>query len=197
MPFAVALGLTRTAKKAQLAVQKSMAAEFSVRRKGLKNAIAVDNARKQDFPKAKARMGIRDDEKFDASFLADHVTGAVRRPKGHRHLVIPTSAVRRTTSGKLKKRDQPREILSKESGFKSEGTIRRRAGKRAKDRRSIVHLLREKARYPKRWSYGEVAEREVARRYLTEMSKSFKIAVKTRKGVPGFRQQFGRNRGFK
>ncbi len=196
LPFGTALGLTRTAQKAREAVQRSMASEFGIRNKSLKGAIARQDARKQDFPRAFARVGIRADEVFDASFLADHVTGGVRRPKGHRHLVIPVRGVKRTASGKLRKADRPSEVLSKKTGFKEDGLIQRRKGKRAKDRRQIVHLLREKATYRKRWDYSEIAAKEVARRYATEMSRAFSVAVKTRKNVPGFRQQFGRNSGF-
>lgn len=150
LPFATAAALTDTARAARAHVQDGLAEHFKLRNQGLRNAIAFEAADKRDRPIV-ALVGVRP----WASFLVLQALGGRKVPHGGHRLAIPTDAVKRTGTGRVRKRDQPRTLRSgKDLIVPMLGqriAVRRRAGV------VVFYTLARSARIPARWPF----EREV------------------------------------
>jgi len=106
LPKAVALGLTRTAKDGQKAVQRKLENKFTIRgpwwKPRNKFGIKMKPAEKVDNPIA-AYVGTM------ADWLELHEDGGIKRPRGGR-IAIPSKNVRRTKRQKIIKSERPRNL---------------------------------------------------------------------------------------
>ena len=146
LDFAIVLGLTRTAKAGEEAVQEGLSDRFTIRRRSfLEKGIVIDPATKA-VPEASIIS--RDD------FLARHELGGIKRPRQGKSLAIPQEGLI-APSRVLPARLRPRNILGRSTIFPMEiegheGTLRviaqrqRRKRKResSRNRRERLGLLR-------------------------------------------------------
>ena len=158
LPFATAKSLTQTAQLARDHVRLNMRRHFTTRSKRPARGVTIQAAQKRDWPWQKARVGTRD------AFMAEHVTGKIRRPKKSKTLAVPTRLVKRTSTGKVRKAQKPRTILAKEGGHVESRQVRlRRPRARGQAKRvSIFFLLKREVKIRKRWPFQEEVNEKAA-----------------------------------
>lgn len=166
LPFSTAAALTKSAPPVTRALGLSIGQTFKQRSRGLSRAWTFDRALKSDWPTPRATLYLR----RWAEFMADHATGGIRKAeRGASRMAVPTSLVRRTSTGRVRKADKPRRLREKE------GTVVRREGAstviqikrkdREKTRASIFYTLHSRVRIRKVWAVRDVAAREFGRVY--------------------------------
>ena len=180
VPFATAVALTRTAKRGQQLVRSRLASHFTVRRKTLGNAIQISPARKADWPNQEARVGIM----FD--WLAHHVTGETRRAGEHR-LSIPVSEAQpkiRTSVGKTRRSLKAGRLIEANRASIQENAegafvLFHGAGRvHLGNQRSVIYILRERARIRATWPFVREVEETVRTRLEREYLRAMVHAAR-------------------
>jgi len=187
LPFANALALTRTAQASQRRVRESLPRNFKIRNKGLpKAAVRHEPAEKRDWPRQESAVFIP--ARF--RFLADHEAGVIRKPtRGHR-LAIPR-AIKRTARGKIPASKTPSKVRDRKNTYVTDGPfaeIRRRVRKNAKDRRSILYLLRRRVKIKPALDMNLTVATWVTQTHRREFRKAWKQAL----GKPRYKRALTR-----
>lgn len=175
LPFATAAALTDTARAARAHVQDGLSEHFKLRNQGLRNAIAYLPANKRDRPIA-AYVGVRP----WASFLVLQALGGRKVPrKGHR-IAVPTEAVRRTSSGRVRKADQPSKLRDQEElivpMLGKTIALRRRSGV------VTYYVLVRSARIEPRWPFEREVRETVEARLGEFFGRRLDEALRTARG---------------
>ena len=152
LPFATAAALSDTARAATERLQDSLSETFTLRNRGLRRGIRWKRAEKRDWPRPYALVYVAP----WAGFLALHATGGIKRPvRGAKTVAVPTSRVRRTSSGRVRKSDRPGTIMRRATG--EIGTIRRtlvvriRGGRRLSKRVGVYYTLKSQVMIKPKW----------------------------------------------
>lgn len=192
VPFATAVALTKTAAQLIPEARKSLSKNLDVTNRGLPRAAfhqrrSVVKAKKTDFPRSRAIVGVPDDAKFRGKFLADHVVGRRRKARGNhpgaRRIAIPTKLVKRLKKGTVSSTQRPGVIMRKPRGFLDEShrgkgpVIGLNRGRRRRDGRTIYYLLRRSVRIRKQWPFGKEMKRAAKTKYSKNFETEFRKAV--------------------
>lgn len=176
LPFATAAALTDTAKAAAAHVRDGLTEHFTVRNLGFRNAVQYQAADKRARP-IMAKVGTAE----WAEFLTLHALGGVKRARGGHRVAVPTTAVKRTASGRIPKRLKPRTL--RESKRLARGVLERRGlialeiGKKLR----VFFTLVDAARIRKRWPLGEEVSETVGARLGEFFAKRLAQATATAK----------------
>lgn len=190
VPFAVASALTKTANDMLPGMRTRMSKALKIRSRGLPKAAfnprrSVVRAEKKDFPNSKAVLGVPNDPKFRGAFLRDHVTGARRKSTRGGRLAIPTRAIKRNSKGRVAKSKTPSAILAKSKGYLFDDSggarIGLSKGKRSKDKRETLYILRKTVKIRKTWEFEHDANELFADFYSLAIRVRFLQAIKTAK----------------
>lgn len=174
MPFAVARTLTDVAKDAQEEVRRVLSRRFEIRSKHPLRGIQVEPAKKRDWPRTRARVGTRD------QYIAQHERGGVFRPRSSSYHAIPTRRVKRTKSGRVRKRDRPREIIEGKRGFFTDRTIRLNDYRRRQRRAPTMFLLRRQIRLQPRLGFEDTVRQTAAARMQPTFTRHMAAALRSR-----------------
>ncbi len=157
---------------------------FTIRSRGLLRAVVSTRSTKRDRP-LEVTVGVRDDAKLGAGFLADHVTGARRRARGGHRVAVPTSAIKRTGTGKIPKGKRPRNVLRKPKGFLEEDrrppVIGERRGRGGRGKPSILFTLHDFVRIREVWAFERISRRAFDKRFPEAFRAEFLKAITTRR----------------
>jgi|LGVE01.1.fsa_nt_gb hypothetical protein len=173
-PFARALAATKLAYDARDDLRNELPTEFRLTSKWLQRGITVDKATKT---RPVAMVFSRDD------YMADHVTGAVRKPR-KKAIAVPTKQVRRTGKGKIGKANRPAALLKKRNVFIGDNSagqpsIMQRVGKRVR----VLYGLRPNVSIKKNWDFQGTATKAVRINQVKRLNEALAQAVRTsRKG---------------
>jgi len=179
VPYAMARALGDVAIRGRDAARRDMRRAFTVRKGNLEKAVGHVKARKKDWPhNLHAAVTVQE----WADFLAHHVTGKRRRPRGKK-LAVPTRFVhrKRTSTGRVPKGLSPRGTMAKPSGYIEDGAIRRRRGKRARIRVAILHHLVPSVRIRPRWPFYQLVRKATRGRLAPAYRRRMLEAVATRR----------------
>lgn len=166
VPFAAALALTRTAKKAQEQLVFQLPRTFTIRSRWVARGIRIKPARKTELF---ARVGSKDD------FMKIQALGGTKRPRHGSRVAVP-QAVRRRPSQQTTRRKWPSALLAKprhflaplEAGDKRRiALFRRRTKKRYP--LQVMYVFPTAVRVPKRWDLDQVV-RDVVRFYWQQIA---------------------------
>lgn len=174
LPFAMALALTRTSVHARDEVRARLGDHFTLRNQRTKRGIRNRRAEKRDWPRMSAGVGSLDD------FMVLHATGGLKRAKRGGTVLVPTRAIRRTASGKVRKTQRPDVLRSAGKTYVEGGVIRLRSGPR--QRRNTLRLLylqRSSARIDRRWPLQDEVSRAVKRHFPREFKRSMVRSLKS------------------
>ena len=155
LPFATAAALSDTARAATERLQDSLAETFTLRNRGLRRGIRWKRAEKRDWPRPYALVYVTP----WAGFLALQATGGVKRPgRGAKTVAVPTSRVQRTSSGRVRKSDRPRQLLRRPTGDVVQSdrslVIRIMKGRRVGRREGDYYTLHKGVRLRPIWRVG-------------------------------------------
>lgn len=174
LPFATAAALTDTAKAATAHVRDGLAEHFTVRNLGFRNAVQYQAADKRAHP-IEARVGTAE----WASFLTLQALGGTKKAIGGHRVAVPTSAIKRTASGRIPKRLKPRVLRQSKrlavGVLEKRGLIALQAGRTLR----VLFTLVASARIPKRWPLGEEVSDTVAARLGEFFAKRLAQATAT------------------
>lgn len=141
IPFAMSRTLTLLAQEAVSKKRSKMPSIFKIRSKRVVKGISMLRAEKSDWPLMEATVGSKD------YFMVLQETGGAKRAEKGKHVAIPSKAVRRTTTGRVRASHKPKAILGKKTGSIGSGAgglvIRRKPTKR--NPLSTMFLLRRRA----------------------------------------------------
>lgn len=178
LPFATAKSLTDTAFDARKhVVDVSWPRAVTVRnRRFMGAAMRVEKATKRTLT---ARLF----DKLGRASVGLHATGGTKRPRG-RSIAVPTKHVNRTGSGRVRKSQTPRAVLSSSKGFKTrlrsgdEAILQRQGGKKSR-RVKVLYTLHPSARIRRRFPFERDVERVVRRRYPQHFIRNMRRALAT------------------
>ena len=108
LPYATAVALTRTAKRAQTKVRRNLPRRFTIRNQWVSKGILIKPATKK---KPEAVVYSRDD------FMVRQEEGGAKRPKSGRHIAVPGSGTKRSKRGIVTKAKRPRRVMEKPGVF--------------------------------------------------------------------------------
>jgi hypothetical protein len=179
LPFAVSKTLNDMAFAARKQiVGKTWPSDVTVRNTRFMSAILrVDKATKRNLT---ARL-------FDAKgrdYLERLTKGGVKTPRG-RHLAIPGRDFEgRTSTGKIRKSHQPRNLLSGNKAYKvktKSGTTMILHRKSKKAPLKVAYILKPRASIRRQFSFYEDAMRVARRTATIRFRKNLRAAVRTRR----------------
>lgn len=214
LPFATAVALTRTAQDARDHTRGRLGESFTLRaRKRVESGISINPARKQDWPKCQAEVGLKD------GFMARQVTGGEKKPlAGTKHIAIPTRITQRGPGGGVVPAQKPRPIRSRKTGFVSDetgdassplgtkpGLVRERVAGRVVRKQKVEgfgpklqrrartanlgvvtwHLLRSKVHIEPRWKFPQQVTSNVGDRYPAHFLKEYEAAMRSARAQAG------------
>lgn len=169
LPFALATTLTKVAQVSVERKHKQLPSLFMVRSKGVARGITMTRAEKKEWPNTQSVVGSRDE------FMVLQEIGGLKRPGSGSNVAIPTKAIQRTASGRVRASQKPKAILSKKSGSLAKAggkpVIRRKVTKR--NNLGIMFLLRPSTRIKPRLGLRVTVERVVAQ----ELGKTFERSL--------------------
>ncbi|MEL6715150.1 MAG: hypothetical protein AAFU73_23455 [Planctomycetota bacterium] len=140
LPIATADALTSVAYAAQSRVRLELTRRFTIRNRGLLKGVQVVKAKKRDWPRSRAIVGMRE------ALWAPHETGALVRPYRSKHHAIPTRRVKRNKGGTVRKSQRPSEIIQRGRGHVAGSIIRLNDHRRRTRRSATMYLLRKSIR---------------------------------------------------
>ena len=143
VPFATALALTRLAQRGQEAGRDRLSSEFKLRSRWVRNGLRIKRAEKRDWPNPVAIVGHRDE------YMVLHETGGMKRARGGGRVLIPTRLVRRTSAGRIRKRQRPAVLgpkLQEQPGKFGARRLELMTRRARRDRRKILYLMRRRVR---------------------------------------------------
>ncbi len=171
LPFAIAAGLTDTAKEAREKVRKDLPNRFTVRSRRVLSTVVFEPASKRDFPRSKAIVGIRD------KFIARHEKGGRVRTETGARFAIPFRFVKRTATGRIPARFKPRKIRSKPNTITTEDEIQRKGTKRTRGVRRI-HFLRQSINLRPKLGFLSTVSILARHRFKPNMETRLRKAIK-------------------
>lgn len=183
IPFAVAKALTLTAKDAQKGGKRRFGQAFNLKRKGLPNyAVRIKPAKKRDFPRARAEVGIRDDPTLE--FLKFHEFGGFKRPKrGQRRITIPSKrAAKKRRTGKgggYRKGFSPPELVKAGKARYAGGVLLGSLTKRGKE--GALFFFARRARIRPRLGFRKRVRDTARTVYARRLAASLQDAHRTRR----------------
>jgi hypothetical protein len=183
LPYATAVSLTKCARPVGAELGASIATYFKQRSKGLARAFTEKRAEKSDWPRPQAIVHLRE----WAEFMADHATGAERRPeKGARRMAVPTSLVKRTTTGRVRATQKPRRLRDKKGTVIREvgasTVIQIARGRRAKTKAGIFYTLHRRVKIKEVWPVERIAQEKFASIYPRIFRRELHQEVQKRRG---------------
>lgn len=173
-PFARAMAATKLGYDARDDLRKELPEKFRLTSTWLQRGIVVDKATK---PNPVATVYSRD------KYMADHVTGAIRKPR-RRMIAVPTKQVKRTGKGRISKAQRPARLLQKRNVFIDDTSagkpaIMQRVGKQVR----VLYGLRKHAKIRKTWDFQGTATAAVRRNQVKRLNEALEHACRTsRKG---------------
>ncbi len=181
LPFATVDALTQSARKAKDRVRKSLNKRFELRSKYSVNGITIQRAEKRDWPNAAAYVGV--DKK--RAYLADHEQGKVRKPKGSSVMAIPTRAINRTSSGRIRKAQRAGALRAAGKTYRPEGkdvVLRKAKGRGAARNLKVMYALSPQVKI----KGGRLRLEETVRKHATrilpaQFKRSMREAVRSRR----------------
>lgn len=178
LPFALAAALSDTARTARDEVRERLPKFFTIRNRGVRSAIEYKSANKRD-PEPAALVHTQE----WAGFLTLHAIGGTKRARGSR-VAVPTSIVKRTASGRVPKRFQPRPLRGRrglqESALPGGRLIVRGVRSVPRGLSIFYHLVRG-AKIRKSWPLEDEVARVVARDMRSNFERRFDQALATRR----------------
>lgn len=176
LPFATAVSFTKTARFVQTAVQRDLYQRMTIRSPRVPKGIRATRAEKRDWPNVHAAVGSLDD------FMAQHATGAIKRARGASKVLVPTRAIKRTSTGRIRASQRPANLRAQGRTYVDDGyvTLRPKAkGRQPRLRKLFLQVA--SARIPKSWPLDRVAAREAGRVYGPIFRRELASAVRTAK----------------
>lgn len=180
LPFATAKSLTLAARPVAAELGASIGHHFKQRSRGLSRSWTFDRANKSDWPEPRAVLHLRS----WAEFMADHALGATRRAeRGASRMAVPTSLVRRTTTGRVRKSQKPTRLRNKKGT-----TVRRvggstviqvKRGARAKVKAGIFYTLHRRVKIDQTWPVDRIAKAKLREVYRPIFRRELARAVST------------------
>lgn len=208
-PFVLAKSITQVAKGATFAVQAKTRQEFDLRSEFIPKSVRFTGAKKSEVKsigKTSAKVFAMD----RIQFMTIHEEGGEREPFGTggddkgRSFAIPSEMIgdtHRTSTGRVKRRMKPKELLKNYQGRSVKGKPRSNAGRtkepfviKGKDsgvpmivrRRSkkryplkILYIFTRRARYKPEWEFEDTVVAYVERAFPTIYSRNMRLAVRS------------------
>jgi len=178
MPFAMSQALNATAFDVRKEiVDKTYPQSFDVRNK----RFAGTMFRVEKATKKKLRASVFDRLKKD--YMVDQAEGGIKTPRGN-SVAIPARAIKRTSSGKIGKAKQPRNLLNNGKAYRTslrggqQAIVQPRGRGKAK-RLQVMYLLEPRAVIPKRFPFYDDANRVSRQKFDKNFAKAFKRAKAT------------------
>jgi hypothetical protein len=173
VPFAMAKGLTDTAKDVAAELERSLPRVFDRPTPFTMRAIGVTFARKNTL---RATVFIKDKQ---AEYLALQVEGGIRTPR--KRTILTPAAVALNQYGNIG-RYKRKQLLGRKDTF--EGTIGATAGLWQRQKGRGIKLLiayDKQTKYEKRFPFYETAKRTIARRIEANFRAALQRAIETRR----------------
>lgn len=175
LPFVAAASLTELAKGARDAQIDALPDRFEVRSRRFKQTFRHVPAEKRDWPDTHSVVGVLDE------WAARHEEGGTVFPRHRGRFAIPGRVIKRTSTGKIRKRFRPKQIVASKRGFEATGrskpdAILLRVG-RGKRKLELAYTLKRKARLEDRLEMRRTVERYAAERYGQIYQKWFLRAL--------------------
>lgn len=172
VPFATALGLTRTAQEAQRELRSGLKRHFTIRSKHVERGIRIQRATKRRLV---AVVGSKDD------FMALQARGGTKRRSPV--VGIPIAARPRPTSKTLPSRF-PGSLLAKGkhfvgSPFGGRPALWRRMGGKRRPKLRLMYVFRPSQGIRKRWPFKATVRRVVQREWPVQSKRALEHALKT------------------
>jgi hypothetical protein len=173
-PFARAIAATKLGYDARDELRKELPEKFKLTSTWLQRGIVVDKATK---PNPVATVYSRD------KYMADHVTGAIRKPR-RRMIAVPTKQVKRTGKGKISKAQRPARLLQKKNVFiKKKSADLSYIVQRQGPSLRVLYRLQPKVGIKKVWDFQGTATASVRRNQVRRLNEALAYACRTsRKG---------------
>lgn len=111
VPFATAAALTELAKEARDEQRAGVRDRFTVRSTRFPNTFRSVPAEKRDWPNTHSVVGVLD------QWAARHEAGGIFTPDRSERWAVPGREIKRTPSGKVRKRNRPKQIIESGRGF--------------------------------------------------------------------------------
>ncbi|MCP4352303.1 MAG: hypothetical protein GY795_43145 [Desulfobacterales bacterium] len=177
LPFATALALTNTAKKAQEKLRQGLGSKFTMRRTWVAKGIQVKAANKrQPLHLMEAIIGSKDE------FMLRQELGGVKKGRSGHRIAIPVGA-RRTRKSVTTKRSWPTQVLKRKNVF----ILEQKFGREAIIQRNksgdikLLYLLQRKVKVKKRWDFRETVNEVAQEQFNSQFNKAFDRALDTAK----------------
>jgi hypothetical protein len=173
IPFAASLALNDVAFDIRKEiVEKTYPRSFEVRNKSFpKTAFRVKKANKR-----KLEALIYD--RTESQWLSRQAFGGIKRAQGGGRLAIPTYAVKRTATGRVRALDTPTKLLNTK-GFKVGKGVRQSIMKPVAGRVVPYYRLRKQARIPARFPFYDASHRVARHTYPKAMQRRLRWAIRT------------------
>lgn len=175
MPFALSQTLNGTAKAVRKQiVERTYPQSFTVRNKRFAGAMF----RIEFASKRKLTASVFD--RLDKDFMAMQAEGGTKLPRG-RNIAIPGRANQRTSTGKIPRARQPRQIIASGKAYKTtlrggQQAIVQPQGRGKVKRLKVMYVLEQTARIPKRFPFYEDAQTAAQRNFNKRFNAEFKRA---------------------
>lgn len=158
VPFAAAAALTELAREARDVQKAAMRDRFEVRSKRFLQTVRSVPAEKRDWPNTHSIVGVLDE------WAARHEPGGTFKPKKSRRWAIPGAGVKRTKSGKIRKKKRPRALIEAGKAFERDDVILLRVG-RGRKRLRLAYTLDTKIKLDPALKMRETVEAVAAARF--------------------------------
>lgn len=180
LPFAMSQALNSTAFdiRKQI-VDRTYPQSFNVKNKRFANAMfRVEKASKRKLSAAVF-------DRLGKDYMAMQAEGGTKLPRG-RNIAIPGRANQRTSTGKIPRARQPRQIIASGKAYKTtlrggQQAIVQPQGRGKVKRLKVMYVLEQTARIPKRFDFYEDANTVSRRKFDKNFSKAFARAKATAK----------------
>lgn len=178
--FGTAVGLTRTAQKAQAAIVDKLRDSFTLRNRWF------EKGNRYGIKIRPAKVTTMEAEVYTAAdWLELHEDGGNKKPR-KRFLAVPTDNVRRSKSGIIRKAMRPKNLVN---SFlittKSGNTILyQRKGKGKKSRLLAMYVMVPSAKIAKAGTFFEAAKKEIESVQEQLVSKEVELAIARLKTTP-------------
>lgn len=187
LPFALSQTLNGTAHAVRKQiVNRTYPQSFTVRNKRFASAMfRVERASKRKLSAAVF-------DRLDRDYMAMQAEGGIKLPRG-RNIAIPGRANQRTSTGKIPRARQPRQIINSGKAFKTtlrggQKAIVQPQGRGKIKRLKVMYVLEQTARIPKRFNFYEDATATAQRNF------NRRFAVEFKRARLGIRKKFRRTR---
>lgn len=174
IPFATSMALNDAAFAVRKEiVERTFPASFTVRNRRFPSAMfRVGKASKRNLVATVSDVLGRD-------YMVNQAEGGIKLPRG-RNIAIPSRQIKRTTTGKVPKSRQPRNVLGAK-GYKTklssgQPVIAENVGRGAAKRQRVLYILEQRARIPKRFPFYERGRAVAQNSFARAFDKRFRQA---------------------